>query len=177
MLVPAAAVGRTQSGALYQAWPNSVEVSVRAASILARENPGRYLAEDYDVPAYYLERPGVLAADGPTPGISANVRRGTSRPLIGAGQPTGQRSPDHYFSLIILDFGDTAATDKSIAADITRTGDYQVIAELPYWDKLRTGQFTVWGYQPAKAAALAGPAPATAAHRPHSPRRNHERQH
>ena len=48
----------------------------------------------------------------------------------------------HFFSLVILDFGDTAATDSQITADMRHAGGYHVVA--------RTGRYTVW------AAAAAG---------------------
>ena len=40
----------------------------------------------------------------------------------------------HYFSLVILDFGDTAATDRQITADMRHAGGYYVMA--------RAGRFT-----------------------------------
>ena len=46
---------------------------------------------------------------------------------------------------MILDFGDTAATDVLITADIRRAGGYYVLA--------RTGPFTVWA---TRAPAIAG---------------------
>ena len=42
----------------------------------------------------------------------------------------------HYFSLVILDFGDTAATDTQITADMRHAGGYYVLAHA--------GQFTIW---------------------------------
>jgi hypothetical protein len=42
----------------------------------------------------------------------------------------------HYFALVILDDGDTAATDALIVADIRRYGGYHELA--------RAGRFTVW---------------------------------
>jgi hypothetical protein len=49
---------------------------------------------------------------------------------------------------------------------ISRSSGYQVIAELPYWDKFGSGRFTVWAYAPAAAGrvrAAAGPGAAIAA--------------
>jgi len=54
----------------------------------------------------------------------------------------------HYFSLIILDFGDTAGVDNAITQDMRAFGGYHVIAEAPYWDKFGKGQFTIWAYRP-----------------------------
>ncbi|MGH3160273.1 MAG: hypothetical protein ACRDOC_00175, partial [Streptosporangiaceae bacterium] len=51
----------------------------------------------------------------------------------------------HYFSLVILDFGDTAAADVLITADMRRAGGYYVLA--------RAGSFTIWA---SRAPATAG---------------------
>ena len=42
---------------------------------------------------------------------------------------------------MILDFGDTAAVDKQITADMRRTGGYHVLAHA--------GQFTMWVSRPS----------------------------
>ena len=42
----------------------------------------------------------------------------------------------HYFSLVILNFGDTAAVDRQLTADMRRTGGYYVLGH--------PGRFTVW---------------------------------
>ena len=52
----------------------------------------------------------------------------------------------HHFALIILDFGDTAAADREIIADLRRTGGYRVLAHA--------GRFTVWA--PLTGGARAG---------------------
>ena len=174
VLVPAVAVGRTQSAAFYQAWPNSFEASYEMR-ILARENPGRYLVEDYDVPAYYLENQ-VRWEDWYDTWYFSWRPPGGKQTLIDL--PAFKAAiAHHYFKLIVLDFSDTAATDTSLAADISAAGDYHVIGELPYRGAAGTGRFTVWRYQPPRAVAAGRPAPVTPAHRPHSPRRNRERQH
>jgi hypothetical protein len=40
---------------------------------------------------------------------------------------------------VILDFGDTAATDSQITADMRHAGGYYVLA--------RTGRFTIWAWR------------------------------
>ena len=57
----------------------------------------------------------------------------------------------HYFALVILDFADTAPTDKAIVDDIRQAGTYHVISELPFLDKFGRGHFTVWSYEPHAA--------------------------
>jgi hypothetical protein len=138
-------IGRGQAGDFFQVWPNSTEVTANLQS-LTRSHPGNYLAEDYDVPAYYLE--------GSIPWqrwydtwYFRYQRPGATKPLTGLAAYRAAID-DHYFSLIILDFGDTAGVDKYITQDIRESADYHVIAEARYWDKFGTGQFTIWAYQP-----------------------------
>lgn len=170
VLVPAAVVGRTQSGYFFQTWPNSSQVTYRLQS-LTRQHVGHYLTEDYDVPAYYLQDhvPWWQWSDT---WFFAYRPPGATRTL--KGLPAYQAAIlHHYFALVILDFGDTANTDRAITADIRQAGTYHVIAELPYWDKFGIGQFTVWMYQPRAAtpraasprAAIARPATARAVRR------------
>jgi len=50
----------------------------------------------------------------------------------------------HYFSLIIVSFNDTAQTDGEIVSDMGTTGDYRVVAVAPS----TVGQYTIWAYEP-----------------------------
>jgi len=166
MLVPAAIVGSGQSAAFFQAWPDTSEVTYELAT-LAREHPGRYLTEDDDVPAYYL-RNQVTWQQWYDTWYFAWRPPGGTRTLIGL--PAYKAAIlRHYFTLVILDFGDTAQTDSAITADLNQAGGYHLIAELPYWDRFGVGQFTVWQYEPRPATAPV--------HRSNSDRRHRERQH
>ena len=123
-----------QASALFRAWPNSAGV----VSVLRSEvasHPGNYLAEDYDVEAYYLR------SYVPWQRWSSTyyLRRAESAP--GAASYDAAIS-GHYFALVILDFGDTAAIDRQISADMARTGGYYVLAHV--------GSFTIWTSQPGK---------------------------
>ena len=53
----------------------------------------------------------------------------------------------HYFSLVIFDFGDTAAVDRQVTADMRQAGGYYVLG--------RPGRFTIWA-SADKASRLAG---------------------
>ena len=117
-----------QAAALFSVWPEAAGV-VGALRSAAPTRPGNYLAEDYDVEAYYLR------AEVPWPRWSSTYS------FRYPGLPPGPASyataiSRHYFALVILDFGDTEATDIQIAADIRRAGGYYVLA--------RAGQFTIW---------------------------------
>jgi Dolichyl-phosphate-mannose-protein mannosyltransferase len=145
LIVPAGIIGWRQATSFYQDWPDSAQVTADLSSI-TRAHPGRYLAEDYDVPAYYLENTVTWQQWSDTWYLSYQPP-GARRPLTG---PAAYRAAvqHHYFTLIILDFGDTAQVDSLITSVISASGDYRVIAELPYWDKFGTGRFTVWAYEP-----------------------------
>ena len=60
--------------ASYRDWPDSARLSPQLRA-LTREYPGNYLAEDDDVPAYYLREHASPGSDGPTPGTSTTARR------------------------------------------------------------------------------------------------------
>ena len=148
VILPIGYIGRAQAGDFYQVWPDSSKVTGILRS-LTHSHPGNYLAADYDVAAYYLENSIPWERWSDTWYFSY-TRPGTARSIVG---PAAFRDAilHHYFRLIILDFGDTAAMDKSIAQDIRKTGDYHVIAEAPYWDRFGAGQFTIWAYRQSPA--------------------------
>jgi hypothetical protein len=126
-----------QAGTLFRTWPDSA-AAVAVLRSAVRAHPGQYLAEDYDVEAYYLRD------QVPWPRWSDTwyFRYGQAAP----GAPSYAAAISrHYFSLVILDFGDTAAADVLITADMHGTGGYYVLS--------RTGPFTIWA---ARAPALAG---------------------
>jgi 4-amino-4-deoxy-L-arabinose transferase-like glycosyltransferase len=134
-----------QAASLFKVWPNAADViSVLRAAI--HSHPGYYLAEDYDVEAYYLrtEVPWQRWSDtyyfsyqGALPGPSSYAAAINS----------------HYFSLVILDFGDTATTDTQVTADMRHAGGYYVLA--------RAGRFTIW------ASRAPAPAQESGRHRGH----------
>jgi Dolichyl-phosphate-mannose-protein mannosyltransferase len=125
-----------QAASLYHVWPNSAgAVSVLRSAV--RLHPGNYLAEDYDVEAYYLRT------------VVPWQRWSSTYYFSYLGTPAGAASysaaiRNHYFSLVILDFGDTAATDGQIAADIQHAGGYYVLA--------RAGRFTIWASRETASA-------------------------
>lgn len=148
VLVPAAAFGERQSVSLFQAWPDSTQITNELQSLVL-EHQGRYLTEDYDVPAYYLQ-------DKVLWGQWSDTWYFSYRPPGSAPALTGLAAYQaaikyHYFALVILDFADTAPTDKAIVDDIRQIGTYHVIAELPFRDKFGPGHFTVWSYEPHAA--------------------------
>jgi 4-amino-4-deoxy-L-arabinose transferase-like glycosyltransferase len=128
-----------QASALTRTWPNAAEV-VALLRAAVPSHRGQYLAEDYDVEAYYLRD-------------QVSWRRWSSTyyfsyPGSLPGAPAYAAAIDaHYFSIVILCFGDTAATDNEIVADMRRAGGYEVLA--------RAGQYTVWVLRKRSAAGTA----------------------
>jgi 4-amino-4-deoxy-L-arabinose transferase-like glycosyltransferase len=117
-----------QAHFLHRDWPDSTAL-IRVLRPAVQAHPGSYLAEDDDVEAYYL-RGQVRWQDW----------SGTYYFRYG-DEPAGAASyaaaiAQRHFALIILDYGDTAAADRQITADLRRTGGYRVLA--------RAGRFTVW---------------------------------
>ncbi len=117
-----------QAAGLYRIWPDSAG-AVRALRAAVPSHPGPYLAEDYDVEAYYLR--GAVAWPRWS-GTYAFSYPG-ARPGAASYQAAISR---HYFSLVILDFADTAGRDRAISADMRRAGGFHVLA--------RAGRFTIW---------------------------------
>ena len=121
-------VSMGQATALYRVWPDSASLTSVLRSAVG-SHPGQYLAEDYDVEAYYLR------AQVPWPRWSSTYYLS----YLGArpGAPSYQAAiSSHFFSLVILDFTDTAATDHQITADMRRAGGYYVLD--------RVGPYTIW---------------------------------
>jgi putative flippase GtrA len=144
--LPAGLIGKEQAGNFFQIWPNSSTVTRTLAS-LTRSHPGNYLAEDYDVTAYYLHNSIPWQRWYNTWYFRYALPR-TAHSLVGL--PAYRAAiRNHYFSLIILDFGDTAGVDSSITQDMRSYGGYHVVAEARYWDKFGKGQFTIWAYEPS----------------------------
>ena len=117
-----------QAASLYAVWPNSA-AAVRLLRTAVIAHPGNYLAEGYDVEAYYLR------AEVPW-------RRWSNTYYFSyRGAPPGATSYEaaiasRYFSLVILDFADTTAADRQIMADMRRAGHYYVLG--------RAGRYTIW---------------------------------
>jgi hypothetical protein len=117
-----------QAHFLHRDWPDATAL-VKVLRPVARAHPGNYLAEDDDVEAYYLRN------EAPWQDWSGTYY--FRFPGQAPGAPSYAAAiRSHYFALVILDDGDTAATDALIVADLRHTGGYRELA--------RAGRFTVW---------------------------------
>ena len=142
LFVPAGVLGSAQAKSLFEGWHSSYPAVSRLRGLM-RSLPGNhYLAEDYNVLAYYLEDSVSVRQWTGTWNFSYTPP-GAHRPLSGAAAYRAAFA-QHYFSLVILDFGATPATDKEITTDMHRVGGYQLVDVVPS----SFGHYTVWAYRP-----------------------------
>lgn len=148
-LLATASTGVAQADAYFHTWPNAQPVAVSMKHYIT---PGQaqYLVEDYDVEAYYLLHNTTWHQWNNTWSFtyfSHDAHKAISgRPAYVAAVK------NHYFDLIVLDFGDTSATDHAITAAMQSCPHkcgYHIVAEVPYTGAAWHGQFTIWQYQGA----------------------------
>lgn len=143
LAVPAGATGYHQSDHFFASWPNAATLK-DSLSPLVHKGDEHYLVEDYDVAAYYLG-PQVRWQQWQDTWYFTYIDPETHQVLSGVPAWT-DAVKHHYFSLVVLDFGDTAAVDHQITAAMKQYGHYHVIGEATYTDAFGTGQFTIWQY-------------------------------
>jgi hypothetical protein len=138
--VLAGTVGVLIADAHYQGWPDSRGL-VAAVQRLGKPG-GHYLAEDDNVPAYYLRRSVRWTQ------WSNTFYFGYTDPVTGRYLKNAPAYADairhRYFAVIALAFGDTAATDQVIVHDISRYGGYRLATVIPFADVYGQGAYKVW---------------------------------
>lgn len=145
----AGTIGRTQASNFFGEWPNSTQ-AIAALRSLTREYPGNFLAEDYNVPAYYLENSISWQHWSQTWTFTYPSPYGHR---LLSGPAAYQAAIDNgYFSLIVLSFTDTPKTDAQIMADIHQAGTYHLVDAVPLHDTFGTGHESVWAYEPRQAS-------------------------
>jgi Dolichyl-phosphate-mannose-protein mannosyltransferase len=142
-LPPLAVLGWAQASSLDRSWPGSARLITTLRS-LTQADPGHYLAEDYDVPGYYL-RDTVTYQRWSNTWYFSYTPPGGSRLTGDAAFQAAIRA--HYFRLIVLDNDATPETDQAIAIDIGRAGGYHETV-VP----ASVGQYTIWAYQPPQGS-------------------------
>lgn len=148
-ILPVGALGSAQARSLFHGWPDSSTVIAKLRT-LTRSYPGNYLAEDYDIPAYYLES-SVSGQRWSDTWFFSYIPPGTRRSLTGAAAYQAAIAR-HYFSLVLLDFMATPRTDSQIATDMHQVGGYQIVAVVPS----TLGQYTIWAYRPQQSGRRHG---------------------
>jgi hypothetical protein len=151
-----AVLGASQSRAFSTSWPDS-SAFVAILGPLVDHSTRRLLVEDPSIAEYYL------------PAGTQWQRWSSTRNIIGPqGEPTGGPSDkagivgdgnagtfamyihEGYFSLVAINFSDTVALDKSIAADLRRNHRYHIVQVVPYGSEIPPigqGSYVIWRYE------------------------------
>lgn len=138
-----------QADSFFRDWPNSTQ-STSVIRALVASHPGHYLAEDYNVPAYYLQRTVRWQRWSNT--WSFTYPRPASHRVLSGAAAYRAAIDDDYFSLVILDFTATAGTDSQIITDMKRAGAYHLVAVVPGHDAFGPNQVMAWAYEPVPGA-------------------------
>jgi 4-amino-4-deoxy-L-arabinose transferase-like glycosyltransferase len=142
--VLAGTIGISIAYTQYQGWPDSRGLT---AAVQRLGKPGgRYLAEDYDVSAYYLihsvrwtQWSNTFSFDYTDPATGQYLQN----------TPAYADAIRHrYFAVIVLAFGDTYMIDQVIVHDISHYGGYRLAAVIPYTDASGEGAYKIWTLAP-----------------------------
>lgn len=126
---------------LYDGWPNSTKM-VDAIRPLVHEGHERYLAEENEVPRYYLRDKTQPYEWFTTFFFSYTTKQGQALQGVPAYQSALR---DHYFNLVILDHGPTAALDDELDKTLSAKGSgYRLVAQVPGATSHGTQMYEVW---------------------------------
>ena len=125
---------------------------------LADQGGGRLLVEDPSIAEYYLPAGSQWQRWSSTRNIILPSGASTGHPsqaagVVGAGNPAafGRYIAAGYFSLVALNFADTTALDRAIAADLRHNPAYHIIQVVPYGIEVPPvgqGTYVIWRYEP-----------------------------
>jgi hypothetical protein len=150
-------LGAGQSWVFSTSWPNSSAFLVILRP-LADGSTGHMLVEDPSLAEYYLPagtqwmrwsstRNIILPGGSPTGGPSDKAG------IVGDGNAGtfDEYIVGNYFSLVALNFSDTTALDRNIAADLHRNPRYHIVEIVPYGPGPAgpaPGTYVIWRYEP-----------------------------
>ena len=140
-VIPVAVTGAVQARAMAD-WPGAARLIAFLRP--ATSHGGRFLAETDDVPEYYLPHTSWRQWSNT---FSITLPDGRVENVHGSSVPYAKAISDHYFSLVILSFSETAVMDKAITRALRVTPGYRVIGIVPYGGPV-PGDYTVWAYRP-----------------------------
>ena len=129
-----------QSATLYDGWPDS---SAMVADLKTQVRPvtGRILAEEDEVPRYYLSDLTEPYQWYSTFSFTYTTKQGKTLSGVPAYQ---QAIADQYFGLVVLRFGPTAGLDNEIDGPLMAQKGYKLIAKIPDSDEYGTGYYYIW---------------------------------
>ena len=136
-------------------WPDATAFTA-AFRPLADSTSGPLLVETASTGEYYLAAGTDWQRWSNTFSITLQSGRsvGYQGDITGAGNARtyGRYISGGYFALIALNFQNTPALDKQIAADLRDDKNYRLIKSVPYG----AGRYLIWKYEPRRASAHHG---------------------
>ena len=127
---------------LYDGWPNS-SAMVDVIRPLVHDGHEHYLAEENEVPRYYLRDKTQPYEWFTTFCFSYTAKNGQSLSGVDAYQAAIK---DRYFNLVILDHGPTSALDDQLDKTLKAAGSgYKLIAAVPGQTSHGPQIYEVWG--------------------------------
>jgi hypothetical protein len=113
---------------LYDGWPNSTKM-IDTIRPLVHDGHERYLAEENEVPRYYLRDRTQPYEWFTTFFFSYTTKQGQALTGVEAYQAALK---DHYFNLVILDHGPTSALDDQLDKTLSaEQSGYRLVARVP----------------------------------------------
>jgi hypothetical protein len=134
---------------MYDSWPNSKAMVAAVGPLVDADPQHHYLAEEDEVPRYYLQ-------DRTEPYQWSTTFSFSYAPKKGGGSLSGVDAyraalADHYFTLVILDHGPTAALDDQLEATLQAHGSgYRLVAAVAAKTSHGPQIFEVWGSGPVR---------------------------
>jgi hypothetical protein len=150
-------LGASQSEAFSTDWANSTAF-VAILRPLVDNSSGRLLVEDPTIAEYYLPAGSQWQRWSSTrnivlPSGASSGGPSQSAGVVGPGNAGtyGTKIAEGYFSLVALNFADTATLDQAIANDLRRNHHYRKIEVVPYGVEIPPigqGTYVIWKYEP-----------------------------
>lgn len=135
--------GMSQAYANYHAWPDSTRL---IATLRQYVTPtGRYLADTYEVPVYYLDRETSYRQWNST--YTIDYTTGSGRHLTGA-KGFSAAIADRWFTLVVLDRGNPTGQSTTIRADLLHSTGYRLIGTVPYATAGGSSHYELWLRRP-----------------------------
>ncbi|MFB7286344.1 ArnT family glycosyltransferase [Actinacidiphila glaucinigra] len=132
-------LGLSQSTWRFGVWADSSQLVSAVKPHVNKE--GRYLAETYEVPIYYLRD-------------RTNQRQWTSTFFISYQDKKGathtgrdgyrQAIKDGYFDMVILDMVTTPEMDEYIAGQMKGSAHYRLLGNVPFKNSSGHGEYRIW---------------------------------
>jgi hypothetical protein len=151
-----AVLGASQSWQFSTSWPNATSL-IAVMRPFVSQSKGPMLVEDPSIAEYYLSVPAsqwrrwsstrnIVLPSG------ASTGHPTSQGIVGAGNTAAftRYIARHYFTLVALNFADTASLDLAIRADLRRY-HYEPVQVIPYGIEVPPfgqGTYVIYRYEP-----------------------------